>query len=125
LGRGSKRIEEHRGVADGNKRAAQLFEFVAQGTVIVDFAVEGNHPAAGRIRHRLGPKRTRIDDGKPTMAKCYAPIIRRPKALAIRSSAPLQFVQTRNNGRVSGVSVKIETERNRYAAHARCLHPKD
>jgi hypothetical protein len=52
------------------------------------------------------------------MAKRYPPIIGRPEALTIWPSAPLPFVQTRNNARVRNASVKIETERTRYSAHA-------
>ena len=104
----SNGIDKHLGVAVGEEHAAELFEFVTQRTVIVDFAIEGDRPAAGRIRHRLGPVRPGIDDGKAPVAKRHPPIGGRPEALAVRASAPLQLVQTRNDGRVGSASLRAK-----------------
>src|SRR5207245_3298947 len=84
-----------------------------------DFAIEGDRPAASLGRHRLSAERTRIDDGKAPVAERDPPIGRRPKAVAVRTSAPLQLAQTRDDGHVVNVSVGAEAERACYCAHFR------
>jgi hypothetical protein len=65
----------------------------------------------------LGAERTGIDDGKAPVAEHDPPIGGRPQAVTVRTSAPLQLAQARNDSYVVSASLRGEAERTCYCAH--------
>src|SRR5947207_14394403 len=70
------------GAAPINVRA----EFLADGAMVVNFAVGHNDVAGGRVHHRLGAGRRKIDDGEPGIAEPVTAAGGTPVAPRIRST---------------------------------------
>jgi len=56
------------------KEATQALEFQSQCTIIIDLAIEADHPATGHIRHGLTTACARVDDGETPMSQ-HNPIV--------------------------------------------------
>jgi len=76
-------MKQHLGVATGAEGEAAALEALAQGLVVVDFAVEDDAERAVIGSHRLRARLGGVDDRQPAMGEADAPIGRNPRAGAV------------------------------------------
>ena len=80
--------QQYFGVRRRGESMAKCVKLFAKDPKVVDLAIEGDHIIIKPAAHRLVPARSGVDYGKTLMRKCNTLVLRDPKSLAVRPTAP-------------------------------------
>src|SRR5262249_38150478 len=73
-----KNVDQDFGIAVGDEGSPLSLQLRAQFTIVIDFTIKRDYPAAARVRHRLGSPRSGIDNREPAVAENDALVGRCP-----------------------------------------------
>ena len=119
---GRDRRQQHLGVAmpAPARRDARALQLGAQLGVVVDLAVEGEHPAPGLRQHRLLSGGGQVDDREPAMRERDAGLAVGPHAVVV-GAAMRDGIGHMTGDELLAPRVRSADE-TRYAAHLGCRY---
>ena len=70
--------------AEFRRPAGAALQLIAEGKVVVDLAIEGDHEASGGRAHGLMPGRRKVENGQPPVSQGDSALRLRPRSVVVR-----------------------------------------